>query len=109
MQILTSPSPRFEEKYLNKAPDIKIIRHYNTLGLEDLWALARDNVRDIELLVEVHRNLAELFYRNNYLGDYDCLAADWKKQEKRRQLVLRYYKQWGVDNPTTLRFDEELA
>lgn len=88
-----------EKKHLNIAPNHDKIKHYSTMEWGELMALVKANVTGAELLLELHRNLAESFYSHTYRRGLDCVPKDFDRQEARRELLSEYDWKWDVKRP----------
>ncbi|CAG8973776.1 hypothetical protein HYALB_00006321 [Hymenoscyphus albidus] len=94
----------FEDRHLNMAPNHRKIREYSTLKWEGLISLVvKAEVKDIELLVELHRNLAESFYLQEYRKEWDPDPNDSELQDRRRRLLRAYDLKWEIQRPTLLK------
>lgn len=69
----------------------------------ELMVLVKAQVTDIELLVELHRSLAESFYANAYRSDLDCVPKDIDRQEARARLLMEYDWKWEVKRLMALK------
>lgn len=98
------------KKVLNKAPDPELIAHYHSIyTFEELWECVEKRETHVELLMEVHRRIAESHYFSmeqnsvNYkYREHDCEPIDPKRQAQRSNLVLEYYETSGRRRWTTL-------
>lgn len=93
----------FEKHHLNISPNHNKIKHYSAMEWGELMVLVKAKVTDIELLLELHRNLAESFYAHTYRGNLDCVPKDFDRQEARRKLLSEYDWKWEVRRPAALK------
>ncbi|KAG9229127.1 hypothetical protein BJ875DRAFT_475700 [Amylocarpus encephaloides] len=84
-----------ERRYLNIAPEPSAIARYEKLSFRELIQAAEDN-QSIELLIQLHRCLAEFFFNRRW-HTYDGIHESNSKQIARVKLLLDYDRKWNVE------------